>query len=113
METRLSRLRRMEQEQREFSRAMYGWNHPDNIAWAARRSDDERRRAIRDWYRKAESRLHYLENRLLDLEERNRQHVAGTPRPPKADEAEAVDETRPADEPLVIRRRGDGRPHAK
>lgn len=112
METRLSRLRRMEQEQRDFSRAMYG-HAPCNAAWAARRADDERRRAIRDWYRKAENRLRYLENRLLDFEKQKRQHVAETPRPPKADEARPVDETPPADEPLVIRRRGEGGPHAK
>lgn len=95
METRFSRLRRLEQEQRDFSRAMYG-HAPCNVEWFAHRFDNERRQATAAWQRQVENRLLYVESRLLALEERNRQHVADTPRPPKAAETPQPADTPPA-----------------
>lgn len=97
---RMSRIQRLVYEEGCYSRAMYGWNHPHNIEWAAARRERRERDDLR--------------RRMADLEARlNRQRVADEqdePEQPEWHEADRQDEQ--ACEPLVIRRRG-GLPHAK
>jgi len=105
METKLERLRRIEALEREHRRAMFGWNHPLNAEWAARRADEDRGGRDEDWQRWVEDQLAYLKDLLRDLEQQGRSS-GGEHR------HDAVD--RHVDEPLVIRRRGEGgQPHAK
>jgi len=99
------RERRVRTEERITAKALYGWSHPANVEWAQQR-DIAGARSLREWCR-------HLENRLRAVEER--QHVADVadePQAPVADEQPQADEA-VADEPLVIRRHGEGRRHAK
>ncbi len=121
-ELRFERLRRMQLEERRTAQALYGWNHPFNVEWAKSR-DISGSLSLREWCR-------HLERKVRDLES-NRQHVADVadepetpvadepetpvadePQAPVADEQPQADEA-VADEPLVIRRHGEGRRHAK
>jgi hypothetical protein len=67
-ETYNSRVTRLQAEGRAFARSMYGWGHPENVAWAASR-DIAGADTLRGYCRR-------LENRLRDLEVANRQHRA-------------------------------------
>lgn len=69
-ETAYSRERRIWREERLTSRAMYGWHHPENVAWAESREAVDADR-LRDYCRS-------LENRLATLEV-NRQRAADMP----------------------------------
>ena len=96
---RAARIKRLVWLEGEHSRAMYGWNHPDNIKWAAARQDAWRRDELAE-----------LRRRVAQLEAAKRQHVADEPEQNEWHEENRHDEQ--ACEPLVIRRRG-GHFHAK
>lgn len=99
-ESQYQKLRRIERLDAEHRRAMFAWNHPHNIPWAAARQERRERDDLR--------------RRIADLEARlNRQRAADEqdePEQPEWHEANRQDEQ--ACEPLVIRRRG-GLHHAK
>jgi hypothetical protein len=105
-ETTFARKCRLQREAREFARAMYGWNHPYNVEWAKSTGRIGRGSAgsssLHDYCRLVESRLRAIEER---------QRVADVAPEP---EAPVADKQPQADEPLVIRRRGEGgQPRAK
>lgn len=94
-------LQRLQRSEIEHRRAVYGWNHPENIAWA----ESQGELSLRAYCRR-------IEDRLRALEHDDRQRVADMPA--QAQAQAGADLAAHADEPLVIRRRGPGgKPHAK
>jgi hypothetical protein len=69
-ETEYSRLCRLRAEEHDIARALYGWNHPANAAWAQAR-DVAGARSVKEHCRAVENRM-----RDVERQTRNRQHVA-------------------------------------
>lgn len=95
---RAARIKRLVWLEGEHSRAMYGWNHPDNIKWAETRQDRRRVDEIAE-----------LRRRVTELVAAKRHDVADEP-----EQSDVVDDRHDeqGSEPVVIRRRG-GLHHAK
>jgi hypothetical protein len=83
---RAARIKRLVWLEGEHGRAMYGWNHPDNIKWAAARQDEWRFDELAE-----------LRRRCDRLEAAKRQHVADEPEQTAGEpnEAERPVERRP------------------
>ncbi len=95
---RAARIKRLVWLEGEHSRAMYGWNHPDNVRWAAARRDEWRFDELAEMRRRCDR-----------LEAAKRQRAADLDEQPDVED-ERHDEQ--GCEPVVIRRRG-GPFHAK